>query len=121
MLRFKDNKHEEAFDDFLIAADVRKNDTKLASLFYLLAMFEETRNNIYDLYDFKYGKIIEDGLYKPWQSDNSLKCTMLAFNLFNGYTGTDEENCSTVEIFSIDEYRKYFVEAIRIRFGDIFK
>ena len=121
---FKDKKHEEGFKKFMTMAQVQTGDSDRISLFYALALFDETRNHINDLYDFKENTIKLNGLNQVWQTYGTTKVTKLAFNLFNGYCGTKNEeegknnNFGPLEIFSMDaNYRNYMLMAVEIRFS----
>jgi len=45
-IKFKDMIHEEGFNDFMRRAKVNERDKERTSLFYILALFEDTRSNI---------------------------------------------------------------------------
>ena len=61
-LKFVDEKHKSSYREF-IAKDKTENwDNERKSLFYLFSMFEETREHINQLYDFKNHWIIPEGL-----------------------------------------------------------
>lgn len=115
---FKDNKHELFYNNFLVKANVKEKDFERKSLFYLLALFTETRGHINDLYDFKNNWIKFDGLNKGWQTGGTSKITKLAFNLYNGYHGENGEDFSPLTLFSVSEdNRIYLLEAIKLRFN----
>ncbi|MBU3076206.1 hypothetical protein KPL43_23065 [Clostridium estertheticum] len=101
-------------------AEVENLDKERTPLFYTLAIFEETRKNINDLYDFKENCIKFKGLTKEWQTGGTAKATKLAFNLFNNFRGEyrESENYSPLEIFSLDtDYRNYMLMAVQLRFS----
>lgn len=115
---FKDEKHKEYYEKFISKAGISKFDKERKSLFYLLSLLDETRNNIKDLYDFENNWIEHEGLNKGWQTSGSIKVSKLAFNLYNGWSGEDGDNYSPLELFSVsDENREYLLEAIRVRFN----
>ncbi|MCB2362255.1 DUF6075 family protein [Clostridium estertheticum] len=119
-IKFRDVEHEKGFNNFMKKAEVENWDKERTSLFYTLAIFEETRKNINDLYDFKENCIKFKGLTKEWQTGGTAKATKLAFNLFNNFRGEDREseNYSPLEIFSLDtDYRNYMLMAVQIRFS----
>ena len=98
---------------------------------YLLALNEDCRSHINDLYDFEERVILPEGLDQDWQTHTSLKTTRLAFNLFNGYcydgqTYTDTEGYKNdlpsqyycpVHLFACN-YAPYYWEAIKIRYPE---
>lgn len=119
-MKFRNVEHEKAFNDFMKKAEIGDWDKERTSLFYTLAIFDETRNHINDLYDFKENCIKFEGLNKGWQTGGTTKATKLAFNLFNDFRGEDreKENFSPLEIFSLDtDYRNYMLMAVQIRFS----
>jgi hypothetical protein len=119
-IKFRNVEHEEYFNNFMKKAKVEEWDKERTSLFYTLAIFDETRKNINDLYDFKENCIKFNGLNKGWQTGGTTKATKLAFNLFNNYRGEEreKENFSPLEIFSLDtDYRNYMLMAVQIRFS----
>lgn len=118
MIDFKDDKHKEAFRDFIIADGIHMRDKERLSLFYVLSMYYDTRNNIYDLYNFEDKCILIDGLNKGWQTGTTTKATKLAFNLFNNYIGEGHDDYSPLELFNTID-KEYYFEAVRIRFGDV--
>lgn len=117
--KFKDDKHKEGFNTFIKLANINQADVERICLFYLLSLFNETRNNINGLYDFKGNGIMIAGLNEGWQTGSTRRVTKLAFNLYNNFRGEDveNENYSPLELFSVpDEYRKYMLYAVDIRF-----
>lgn len=122
-MKFKDERHKEAYETFIKLDNTRCDDVERKSLFYLLALNEGTRKNIGSLYDFDNHWIDLDGLRQPWQCSGSLAVSALAFNLYNGYTTRDEDcflgDVSPLRIFSsVDrEDCEYLFEAIRVGLG----
>lgn len=115
---FKNEEHKEYYEKFKLRASINNSDTERKSLFYLLALLPDTRNNINDLYNFKENMIKLEGINKSWQTGASTKITKLAFNLYNGWKGEDGEDYSPLYLFSVaDDNREYLLEAIRIRFS----
>lgn len=115
---FKNEEHKKYYEIFKSKACLSDFDRERKSLFYLLSILSETRNNINDLYDFKNNWIKHEGLNKCWQTGGTIKITKLAFNLYNGWHGEDGEDYSPLELFSVSEdNREYLLEAIRIRFS----
>lgn len=117
-MKFKDTQHEEAFNSFIERAKVRPGDVERISLFYLLSIFAETRNNINTLYDFKENWIKPEGLNQGWQTGGTTKVTKLAYNLYNGFNGEEYGRFDPLSIFSVsEEYREYMLYAVRLRFA----
>lgn len=121
-MKFRDELHQKSYAEFIHKANITDEDVERKSLFYLLSMFEETKKYIKTLYDFKKNSIVPEGINAAWQTSGTRACTKLAFNLYNSFTGfeDDEEiHYSVINIFAYagsDTNRKIFIEAIRIRF-----
>jgi hypothetical protein len=118
-LKFKDLDHAKAYEEFITRARVSKTDMERHSLFYVLALFGETRNHINDVYNFDDNCIEFEGLNKGWQTGGTTKATKLAFNLYNNFRGVEPgEDYSPLELFSVsEEYRNYLLYAVQIRFS----
>ncbi len=119
-IKFKDSEHEEGFNHFMARAKVQEWDKERTSLFYILALFKDTRSNITTIYNFEENCIKFEGLNKSWQTGGTIKATKLAFNLFNNFRGQnrEKEDYSPLEIFSIEnDYRNYMLIAVQIRFS----
>jgi len=119
-IKFRNLEHEKGFHDFIKKAEIQDWDKERTSLFYILALFEETRRHINDLYDFEENCIKCEGVKEAWQTGGTTKATKLAFNLFNDFRGDDreKENYSPLELFSLDtDYRNYMLMAVQIRFS----
>lgn len=117
-MKFKDRQHELGYKELTLKAGVKEWDKERQTLFYLLSLFEETRNHITDLYNFNENWIEFEGLEKGWQTGGTTKVTKLAFNLYNGWNGEDSEDYSPLHLFSVsDNNREYLLEAIKIRFS----
>ena len=140
---FRGAEHEDSFYLFLKQFDVNPSDTERVSLFYLLSLSEDCRNNITDLYDRENRCINIDALHHGWVTSSDTRIIRLAFNLFNGGVPTAlEESSDTddnlyykngqfaydanellkslpVNIFCDAEYGKYFVNALKLRFPDL--
>lgn len=113
---FYNNMHKKFYYDSISKCPVE--DTYHQSLFYTLGIDNDCRNHISDLYDFKHQHIKLDGLEQPWQTTGSMKSTLLAFNLYNGYTDENNTMLSTpYELFAC-EYSSFFIEAIKLRFPE---
>lgn len=131
---FKDDRHENAFYQILDRMQLSYSDPERTALAYLLALNEDCRSHINDLYDFEERVILPEGLDQEWQTHTSLKTTRLAFNLYNGYcydgqTYTDPEGYENdlpskyycpVYLFACS-YGPYYWEAIKIRYPEYTK
>lgn len=114
---FKNHTHEECFKNFIIKDDIREGDVGREALFYLLAFNTNTTKHINKLYDFNKHMIKSDALNQGFQTGSSKKVTLLAFNLFNGYS--EGEDTTPLNIFSIGKDMEYLLEAMRIRFVNL--
>ncbi|MGL6200404.1 MAG: DUF6075 family protein [Lachnospiraceae bacterium] len=117
-MQFKDNAHKDFYHTALKRS--RRNDTYHKALFYLLGLMPETRNHLDDIYDFNEHAIYFDCFNKGWQTSGTLRIVRLAFNLFNGFCGFDN-NIEPSELYSpynlFDSvYIDFFFEAIKLRY-----
>ena len=71
-LQFKNKDHEAAFNKFVKKSGIDTSDKERLSLFYVLALNEDTRKHIQDLYDFQENWIRTTALNKAWQTGASL-------------------------------------------------
>lgn len=119
-LIFESEEHKVAYLNFIKKAKI-KNDKERKSLFYLLALMEDTRKQINDIYDFKDNSINIKSVNSAWQTGGTTALTKLAFNLYNGFKGEEEIDrfINPLDLFSaLDrKYFKYLFNAIEIRFG----
>lgn len=120
---FINKEHEDAYNLFVKKSHIYSDDTERKSLFYLLAMLDDTRKHIKDLYDFKNNWIKVEGFNKGWQTSGTVAVTRLAFNLYNGFKGEDDSICrvTPLDIFSSlgGEYLDCMLNAIKIRMGRV--
>lgn len=115
---FKNEEHKKSYEEFKLRACISEFDKERQSLFYLLALLEDTRNHINDLYDFEENWIKPEGISEAWQTGDTTKITTLAFNLYNGWRDEDGEDYSPLHLFSVsNDNRGYLLEAIKIRFS----
>ena len=128
---FKDDRHENAFYQILDRMQLNYSDPERTALAYLLALNEDCRSHINDLYDFEERVIIAEGLNQEWQTHTSLKTARMAFNLYNGYCydnktyiGSDgqerdlpSEYYSPVHLFACSD-APYYWEAIKLRYPE---
>ena len=74
--------------------EVRYQDEYHKALIYCLGICNDTRNNIYRIFDFQNGLIKPKCLNEGWQTSGSMRVVRMAFNLF----------CNSMP--SVDNYRK---------------
>ncbi len=111
---FIDSEHELLYNDVL--DNMRKQDCYHRSLAYLMTLDAACRKHIEDLYDFKEDIILFDGLDKGWQTDTSVKTTLLAFNLWCSYMDEVDKKLSAPDNIFNCSYAPYYYEAIDLRF-----
>ena len=127
---FVDAEHEKLYHEY--QQRMRNYTSEFAAVAYLLAMDVVTRRHADEIYDFKKNAIKPDtALRQPWQTDSSRMTTRLAYNLWNGYAYTRDEYGDRVDdrmyspywIFCNGGpgYTKYYIEAIKIRFGGCYE
>lgn len=115
-LRFM-SKEQEAFF-FAALSKAAKTDAYHAAFFYTIGLSSSARRNIASLFDFKQDVIRPEALRQGWQTSGSMRATLLAFNLWNGYVEQGQEELSTPEhLFSCD-LAPYFFEAIKLRYPE---
>ena len=126
---FADQQHRDFFFEKIQQA--RQDDVYHQSLLYLLALSETTRTNFKRIYNLETGLINPNCVYEAWNTSSTLRLISLAFNLYTNGTPVPEDiaendaeelafikrNYSPVDIFSDYEYFPYFVQALKIRFG----
>lgn len=114
---YHDAGHKAAYS--ALGAQMRYLDCYHRALAYLLALDEVLREHVPDVFDFEADCIKPDALRRAWQTGTSICTTRLAFNVWNGFAGDDEDDASNYtpeQIFSRREYAPYYWQAIRIRF-----
>lgn len=117
MIIFYNEGHEQAYK--YMCARMQSRDVYHRALAYLLALDEVTRAHMDDIFDADNDAINIAVLHAPWQTGTSICTTRLALNLWNGYSGEEDENRNyyTPEyIFSRREYARYYWQAIKLRF-----
>lgn len=121
--KFKDSDHKNFYEEWINKTNSSKDPYRKA-LFYTLGLTEETRNNINSLYNLKRNCVKFEGLNKGWQTGTTLRICRLAFNLYNGFCGTKNED----EEFDAADYTPYWLfncgllnymlEAVKIRYEE---
>ena len=124
---FISNAHEKFYYEKL--KEVRNQDAYHKALCYCLGINDDTRRNIYNIYDFKTGSVKPECLHEGWQTSGSVRVVRMAFNLYcNGtpsvyeYEDTEEQmdECRqyTAEELFCCAYAPYFWQAIQIRYPE---
>lgn len=116
---FKDISHEQFYEGNVIRAN-RQHDPYRKALFYLLGLTDETRRHIHDVYDYQENSIRLEGLQEGWQTGTSSRLTRLAFNLYSGYTGEDEQQVYQYSPYYLfdNELMPFFFEAVKLRYSE---
>ena len=114
-IKFKDQEHRAFFNN-MVRYDKCVGDSYREALFYTLGINADTRKHATDLYDFKEHGIDPEGLNRGWQTSGSRRITLLAFNLYNGFTEYGREHLSTPYHLFDDTDAPYMREAVRVRF-----
>ena len=119
--KFKDAEHKGFFLEWVQKTD-SANDPYRKALFYALGLTEETRRNIDSLYNLKERCIEFDGLHSGFQTGTSIRVCRLAFNLYNGLHGEQEESESAVDYTPYGLFDcsliNYMLEAVKIRYEE---
>ncbi len=127
--KFLDNTHKEFFYKQIERCKISPNEVDKVALIYLLALI--CRGKTFDMcYDKDMQVVMTDALDSGWVTSSCARTIRLAFNLFcwntptaNNLNGDKAEREKSmyypINIFDNREYREYFFEAIRIRFGDV--
>lgn len=119
--------HEEFYYEKL--QEVRYQDEYHKALCYCLGISDDTRKNVYRIYDFKTGLVKPECLREGWQTSGSQKVVRMAFNLYcNGtpsvYDYDDaEEQLTECRLYSVEDlfccgYAMFFWQAIKIRYPE---
>ena len=79
-LVFISKAHEKFYYEKL--TEVRYQDTYHKALIYCLGICNDTRNNIYRIFDFQNSLVKPKCLNEGWQTSGSTRVVRMAFNLF---------------------------------------
>lgn len=126
-INFISDAHETFYYEKL--KEVRNPDVYHKALCYCLGINDDTRRNIYSIYDFKNGNVKPECLHEGWQTSGSVRVVRMAFNLYCNdtpsvyeYKGAEKQvkECSqyTVEELFCCAYAPYFWQAIQIRYPE---
>lgn len=127
---FISDAHEKFYYEKL--KEVRYQDVYHKALVYCLGICNDTRKNVYRIYDFKTGNVKTECLHEGWQTSGSQRVVRMAFNLYcNGtpsvYDYEDaEEQLSECRLYSVEDlfccgYALFFWQAIQIRYPEYVK
>lgn len=111
---FESERHERKYGELLerVGADRASSQAVKATLYLIALVGHEDR-----LFNFEDCSIKLKGLNEPWQTGGSSRATTLAFILWNGNPGADDQRDNNIyNIFGYSEYDRYFIEALRIRY-----
>lgn len=119
--------HEKFYYEKL--KETRYQDVYHKALVYCLGINDDTRRNIYSIYDFKTGCVKPECLHDGWQTSGSVKVVRMAFNLYcNGTPSVKdydnvEEQIKECKLYAVEElfscaYATYFWQAIQIRYPE---
>lgn len=107
---------QERYNQLLERDQTDTRNTERLALFYILAGNLDLYKKVNHIYDFKDHSIKPDCLEceEVDFSSGSQKLIMLAFNLYNGYTGAD-----VLDIFRSLDYENFdlAINAIKLRFN----
>ena len=126
-LKWADEEHEYYYS--LFCSRMEYLDEYHRAVAYLLALDENIRNHVSDVFDFDRDVIILEGIDMSWQTGTSKKVTRLAFNLWDGCC-SDGEKYISEEGYELElpsayytpssifccNYAPYFWEAIKLRY-----
>ena len=110
----------------------KKQDARMLyhkALCYCPGICDDTRKNIYNIYDFKTGSIKTGCLHESWQTSGSMKVVRMAFNLYcNGTPSVfdyenEEEQADECRKYTVEDlfcciYAPYFWQAVQIRYPE---
>ena len=124
---FISDAHEKFYYEKL--KEVRYQDVYHKALCYCLGISDDTRRNVYRIYDFKTGCVITECLHEGWQTSGSVRVIRMAFNLYcNGTPSVSdyedaEEQVDECRQYTVEEifccaYAPYFWQAIQIRYPE---
>ncbi|WWR14689.1 DUF6075 family protein [Lachnospiraceae bacterium JLR.KK008] len=125
---FRDDEHQDFF--YTALEHCRNKDVYHMALLYCLGVSADTRNHVWEVYDFEDDCVKTECLTEGWITSGSAKIIRLALNLYCNGTpsvsieGDDPERqlkeCRryTVEELFCCSYARYFWQAVQIRFPE---
>lgn len=105
---FISDAHEKFYYEKL--KEVRYQDVYHKALVYCLGISDDTRRNIYSIYDFKTGCVKTECLHEGWQTSGSMRVVRMAYNLYCNGTPSVLDYDDAEE--QVDECRRYTVEEL---------
>ena len=93
-------------------------DVYYSPLVYLMGLTEETRGHFKDCFSEEERGINPAALEANWQTGTTDKITRLAFNLWNGWVSSPEEEAYTPYHLFCCEFAPFFYEAIKLRYPE---
>lgn len=115
-INFKSPAHKEFYETMLASA--KRQDSYHRAFFYVAGISDMTRENIKRIFDFENDCIIPEGLHDGWQTSGTERISLMAFNLWNGYTEEGREDLSTpYELFDTGDMQ-YFFEGIKLKYPE---
>lgn len=113
---FESERHKELFNTLINKC--KRIDSETISVMYLLSLACEDEKQAEKMFDFKETCICPDNFNQSWLTGSSSRAIRLAFVLWNGFpTEEHQENNSIYNIFGYSHWDKYFLEAIKLRYG----
>lgn len=95
-----------------------RDDSYHRAFFYLVGVSDDTRKHIDRLFNFSEDGIRPEALQEDWQTDGSCRLCLLAYNLWNGYTGAEQNLSATPEEIFCCGYAPYMLEGIKLRYPE---
>lgn len=125
---FRDDMHKALYEKWTNQTHTA-GDPEYSAMFYLLALDDNTRKHINDIFDFAEHSIKPRGLFNAeWLTGGSRKTIRLAFNLFNYGICSDRDESGedipdTADLYTPGyifacSYAPYFIQAIKIRYRE---
>lgn len=118
---FLDKDHEKFYNEKVDIIGALA-DAERKSLIYILGLTETTRIHFEEIYNQKGNVIVatKKMFKEPWQTGTSLALIRLAYNLYGGFTGKEDDEAYKYSVLSIFSSCRtlipYLYEAIKIRF-----
>ena len=97
------------------------SDANHQALVYLLGVLPDTSKRFRELYSAEKDRIFPSALNRPWQTGGTKRVTRLAFNLFNGFAGSNgKRKYEPGFLYTPDQIMEpslleYYLDACRLR------
>lgn len=124
-IRFADKDHKKGYNALIKL--MKRNDCYHKAIAYLITLDNVCREHTDDLFDLQEDTIKPDGVHKAWQTGTSQKTSRLAFNLWNNFTGTVDDEADELNDpksnYTVDEifccsYAPFYYEAVKLRYPE---